>query len=381
MRTEKLYDADSHLKKFTATVVSCEQSRNGYAVILDRTAFFPEGGGQASDRGTLGDAQVTDVQITDEAICHFTDRPLKVGETVTGILDWDRRFDYMQQHSGEHIVSGIAHRLYGAENVGFHLGDDTVTVDFDLPLNREQILKIETEANAAIYRNAAFRTYYPDPAVLSSLSYRSKKELSGDIRIVEIEGVDRCACCAPHVAVAGEIGVVKLLDPERLRGGVRLILHCGRRALMDYNAKYENTRAIGALLSAKQHETAQAVARLYEQLNAEKQKNTTLKRRLTDLIVETSGTKTVLFEDGFDLKEIQLLADALHRKSGRFCAVFSENGNGFAFAICAEAEEADRFFADFRTKFPVRGGGRGGMIQGTVTAGKEQLTAFFDSVF
>ncbi len=373
MSTEKLYDRDSHLTEFTATVLSCETCENGFAVKLDRTAFFPEAGGQASDRGVLGEAAVTDVQIDEtDVLTHFVDRPLAVGETVTGKIDWERRFDFMQQHSGEHIVSGVAHELYGVENVGFHLGDDLVTLDFDRELTAEQLRKVEAIANEKVFENVRFTTYYLDDATLAGLVYRSKKELNGKIRIVEIENTDRCACCAPHVYSAAEIGLIKLLDTERLRGGIRIQLKCGCRALADYNEKYRNVREIGAVLSAKQHETADAVIKLCDQLAAENRKNGTLKKRLIEIVV-ASTDDTAVFQDGLDMKELQLLADGLHRKTGRIHAVFTPSGGNTAFAVCGDSTELDQWFADFKDRFPVRGGGRGGMVQGTVQIGSELL--------
>ena len=214
--TEKLYDKDSFLKKFTATVLECEPCENGWSVLLDKTAFFPEAGGQKADTGTLGGARVSDVLIREENIYHITDKPFNVGDVVTGEIDFDRRFDFMQQHSAEHIISGIAHSLYGCENVGFHLSDEIVTLDFDKVLNHEQLLKIEEIANRKVFECVNFCCYYPDDETLSKLSYRSKKELEGDVRIVEIENTDMCACCAPHVKTAAQIGLIKLLDYEKL---------------------------------------------------------------------------------------------------------------------------------------------------------------------
>ncbi|MEE1074620.1 MAG: alanyl-tRNA editing protein [Acutalibacteraceae bacterium] len=233
--TEKLYDIDSHLKEFTATVIDSYQKADGYVTVLDRTAFFPEGGGQASDIGYINDAEVYDVRIQDGIIYHYTTKPFKKGETVLGKLDFERRFDFMQQHSAEHIVSGIAHKYYACENVGFHLGEDIVTLDFDKSLTREDILRIEALSNEAVFKNVGIKAYYPDSEAIKAIEYRSKKEIEGAVRIVEIEGVDSCACCAPHVNFSGEIGLIKLLGFERLRGGVRIELKAGRRALEDYN--------------------------------------------------------------------------------------------------------------------------------------------------
>lgn len=379
--TEKLYDKDSHLKEFSATVLSCEEYFENWAVELSSTAFFPEGGGQGSDRGFIDNAKVFDVQIKDEKIIHITDSPLPVGKNVTGTLDFDRRFDFMQQHSGEHVVSGVAHSLYGCENVGFHLGEDIVTLDFDKPLSKEQILKIENLSNKAVFENRIIYTYYPDEEQLKNLAYRSKKELEGAVRIVEIEGVDMCACCAPHVKTSGEIGLIKLLGVETLRGGVRIEIKCGNRALCDYNEKYDNIRRISAQLCTKQSETADAVTRLSNQIGNLKFQIAALKREIITQKVSAFIPKsdiTAEFEDGFDIKELQYYCDALYKKCGGIRAVLSQTENGYSFAVCGEDELLNKFFAEFKTTFNVRGGGRNGMVQGTVFAEREKITDFFN---
>lgn len=374
--TEKLYDIDSHLKEFDAMVVDSYPVADGFHTVLDRTAFFPEGGGQDSDIGLLGDSKVYDVQIKDGVIYHYTTKQFQKGERVTGVIDWERRFDYMQQHSGEHIISGVAHRLYGCENVGFHLGADIVTLDFDKMLSREQILKIETEANEQIFKNVKFSAYYPDNTTLETLNYRSKKELDGAIRIVEIEDTDMCACCAPHVSEAAEIGIIKLLDCQKLRGGVRIEMKCGRRAIADYTDRYKNGVEISALLCAKQNEIAQAVKKQQSIMDDLKYQIGGLKRRIiADLSENFKADEpvSVVFQDNFDIKELQLLSDALHKKAGGIRAVFSGNESEFAFAVCGQAEVLDNWFKGFKSVLNVRGGGRGGMVQGTVLNTKEEI--------
>lgn len=375
--TEKLYDKDSFIKEFDARVISCKESDGGFEVVLDCTAFFPEGGGQPADNGTLNGQIVLDVQIKENEIVHIVSKAFEVGEAVKGIIDFDRRFDFMQQHSGEHIVSGIVHEMLGYENVGFHLSDETVTLDFNGMFTEEQILEIEKRANTKVWHNVAFKTYYPTETELKGLKYRSKKELEGDVRIVEIENTDMCACCAPHVKTAAQIGLIKLLDYEKLRGGTRFQLKCGGRALRDYNEKYNNVKNIGALLSAKQENAYNAVLKLNETYDHQKQLNNELKKRLVNALVASSGENNVLFEDGLDIKELQLLSDALHREYGGLRAVFSKTENGYNFAICDESAELDEFFARFRKDFAVRGGGRNGMVQGSVTADEVSLKTYF----
>ena len=377
--TEKLYDKDSHLKEFSATVLSCEKSGENYAVILNKTAFFPEGGGQESDRGNLGEAAVLDVQIKDGEIIHFTDRPLNIGGEYACILNWERRFRNMQNHSGEHIVSGLTHKLYGLNNVGFHLGAE-MTVDFDGLLSREQLSEVERLANKAVWENVPIRAYYPIDNELKDLNYRSKLELTENVRIVDIEGYDLCACCAPHVKRTGEIGIIKILDSFKNKGGVRIFIKCGTDALGDYNDKYFNVLKISNLLSVKQNEAAAAVDRLNDENRELKFQISHLKKRLIEEKAKNfapGSDKTALFEENLDIKELQLFADAIYKKSGGIRAVFSGKENNYSFAICGGETALDLFFKSFKARFSVRGGGRNGMVQGTVVADRREIESFF----
>ncbi|MCQ2441249.1 MAG: alanyl-tRNA editing protein [Clostridia bacterium] len=381
-KTVKLYDTDSHLKEFEATVLLCEKSENGYKTVLDKTAFFPEGGGQPCDIGTLNGGNVTDVQISDGIITHTVDIPLEIGNRVKGKLDFLRRFNFMQNHSGEHIVSGIVNSLYGLDNVGFHLNESFVTLDFNGELNYEQLKNVELIANSKVWQNVKFKTYYPDKTTLKSLNYRSKKELDGDIRIVEIENTDICACCAPHVSEAGEIGIIKLLDTEKMRGGIRIVMKCGKYALDDYNCKYGNILSISNLLSSKQEETAQAVVELQNKLNDAKVQISALKKRLTEYIIKSfKGEDGYIFEDGLDGKERQLLADGLHKTYGGIKAVFTKAQDGYAFSICGEPTELDGFFENLCKNLNVRGGGRNGIKQGTVLEDKDKITEVWSKLW
>ena len=378
--TEKLYYSDSRLTEFSATVLECEEYNGNWSVLLDKTAFSPEGGGQGSDRGTLGNARVSDVRINDEMIYHITDKPLCVGQAVTGIIDYERRFDFMQQHSAEHIASGIAHRLYGCENVGFHLGEDIVTFDFDKPLNRSQIEKIEELTNETVFKNLPVRAYFPNKNELENIEYRSKKELEGEIRLVEIENTDICACCALHVNFTGEIGIVKLSCLENIRGGVRIELKAGKRALADYKNKCENILRISNSLCVKKEDAAEAVERLLSGTEALKYEITGLKRRaIIDKITAFSDDRrvTAMIADGFGIKELQSLADGLYKAYNGIRGVFSPKKDAYAFVICGESGELDTFFKDFKNSFSLRGGGRNGMVQGTVFADFGDISSFF----
>ena len=264
----KLFYEDITITDFTSTVISCEPANDGkqYRILLDATAFFPEEGGQSADKGTLNGLPVLDVQIKDVLIYHYLEQPLEPGTSVTGHVDWKQRFDFMQQHSGEHIVSGLVHERFGYNNVGFHLSLNEVTLDFDGELTPAQIQEIELRANEIIYQNLPVEISYPSKEELATLSYRSKIEIAGQVRIVTIPGVDVCACCAPHVAHTGEIGMIKITNCQSHRGGVRLNILCGARALADYNKKQDSVTAVSVALSAKQDLIADAVLKLKDDI-------------------------------------------------------------------------------------------------------------------
>lgn len=368
--TEKLYDTDSHLKEFTATVLSCENR----VAVLDKTAFFPEGGGQTADTGVIDGVRVLDVQEKGEVIYHYLENDIQAGKTVNCKLDWDARFDKMQNHTGEHIVSGIVHSLYGFDNVGFHLSDTEMTMDFDGMLTREDLLKVEALANEVIYRNAKVTAFYPED--LANLEYRSKLDLTENVRIVEIEGCDKCACCAPHVNNACEVGIIKILDFTKNKGGIRIWAVCGKRALKDYNNRYNSVLEISAMLCSPQNDVAEAVKKQLDNVDKLKYQIGGLKRRIiADLSdnFKTDEPFTALFQEGFDIKELQLLSDALHKKAGGIRAVFSGNDSEYSFAVCGEAEPLDNWFRQLKTRLTIRGGGRNGMVQGTVLNTKNEI--------
>lgn len=379
--TVKLYDKDAYLKEFYAKVLECEPFDDKWAVLLDKTAFFPEGGGQLADRGTIDNAEVLDVQLKDGKIYHITDSPVS-SDTVMGVIDFSRRFDFMQQHSGEHIVSGIAHASFGCENVGFHLGEEITTIDFDKMLSKEEILELQRKANQKIYQNVKIFTSYPDEKTLKNLNYRSKKEILEDIRIVEIENTDICACCAPHVKSAGEIGLISLVFSEKVRGGVRLELKCGNRALKEFEEMQKNISAIASALCLKSEETASGVDRLLNQISDLKFQLGGLKKQILEHKISAFVPEkeiTAEFEENTEMKDLQHYADGLYKKAGGVRCVFSSTADGFLFVFCGDNQKTDNFFKQFKEKFSVRGGGRNGMVQGTVFADLKELTEFFEN--
>lgn len=379
--TQRLYEQDSFCREFTATVLSCEQQGDTYAVVVDRTAFFPEGGGQAADGGTLGGIEVLDVQCVGDEIIHTVAAPLAVGQTVTGSLDWDTRFLRMQKHTGEHIVCGIIHRLYGYENVGFHLGSEDVTLDLDGELTREQLDEVEELANRAVTENRAVTAAYPTAEELAAMDYRSKKAIDGAVRIVTIDGLDRCACCAPHVQTTGQVGLIKLLDFIRYKGGIRIHLQCGLDALRDYRMRYTQTASIAAALSLKQHAVLDGVERLLAQRDALTRELTAARKETLTLRVETlapDSGRALFVEKAMDGETLRDLALAASARVGGLCAAFAgDDESGYHYA--AAGGDLPAFAAALKDKLAARGGGSAQLVQGRVFATAAELEAFWQS--
>ena len=384
MFTKRLYDENSYIREFDARVLSCEEGKNGYEVVLDETAFFPEGGGQPADQGFLNDVRVTDVRDKKDYVLHICSQSLKPGSLVHGRIDWERRFLHMQQHSGEHIFSGIVHRLHGYDNIGFHMGKDFVTVDFSGLLTEEEIAEAERQANTVVLANERILAEYPCARELETLEYRSKKEIDGAVRIVTVPGADVCACCGTHVKRTGEIGPIKVTSSEHYKTGIRLTLEIGWRALEDYEEKHRNVKAISALLSVKPEETAAAVQKQQELMQELRLQNNGLKQRLFEIMVKEipeGQEKTVIFEDGLNAVEIRKLADMLSERTG-LAAVFSgSDGEGYKYVVCSRQKDAAALGKDLNRELNGRGGGKNPMIQGSVQAEKAEIREFFEKVY
>lgn len=379
MSTIKRYYEDCHLERFTAQVTGCEETPKGYRITLDATAFYPEGGGQACDTGTLGQATVLDVREQDDEIIHLCDRPLPVNGIVEGRLHWDKRFDLMQQHTGEHIVSGIIHRLYGYHNVGFHIGADMVTIDFDGPIPPEALNEIEQEANTSVWKNLPVHCWYPTEAELTQVPYRKKRELPWPVRIVQIPDIDSCACCGVHVANTGEVGLIKLFSCVKFHQGVRIEMACGSRALTYLSRVYAQNKLVSQSFSAKLLETGDAALRMNESLAAEKFRAAGLQKRLFSAIAQGyAGQENVLhFEAALSPAGIRELAETIADNISGVAAVFS--GEGQIYHVCLTGRNADvkELGSRMAKALNGRGGGKPGFFQGTVQAGKSEICAFF----
>ena len=392
----KLFYEDIHLTNFDAVVTDCsyDEKNKNYRVVLDRTAFFPEEGGQVADKGTFtvqGEAtpspiEVLDVQIKNDIIYHILSAPLPVGTGVTGQVDWTQRFDFMQQHSGEHIVSGLVHKHFGYNNVGFHLGLQEVTLDFNGELTLTQLRAIEAEANDAVWRNLPVNISFPTSEELSVLDYRSKLELTENVRIVEIPGIDTCACCAPHVETTGQIGLIKITNVQNHRGGVRVNILCGGRAVADYTEKQDSVSNISVQLSAKQTAVSEAVARLKDDNLRLKELGNTLQATLLDYAVKglpgpADSEHAILFVELMNEIAIRNVVNDLATKYSGYSGVFAGNDtDGYRFIIGSTGKDCRELATLLRQTFQAKGGGTAPMIQGSVTATHAALEALFTTI-
>ncbi len=383
--TKKLYEIDAYMHEFDATVVSCEPCKNGYALVLDQTAFFPEGGGQPADEGGVwsdpaAPCRVTDVQIDkDGIITHTVERPFAVGATVHGNLAWMLRFFRMQNHTAEHLLSGLIHRQFGYDNVGFHLADDYVTLDVSGPLTDADIIALEEQANLIVYDDRAVYAQFPSPDSLESIDYRSKLDITEGVRLVTIEQTDICACCAPHVRSTAEIGLIKILDAIPYKGGTRITMLSGMPAFKDYFAIHESHRTIMKMLSAPRDKTAEFVARLQESLAEQRAENARLQNELATARLETVTIGEVIcgFTSGASFDALRLCAEQAGDPD-RLTAMFSLEADGAVnYFLRYENGDVRDTVKALNAAFSGKGGGRPQYAQGKITASKEEITAFF----
>lgn len=379
MATEKIYYADSFCRRFTASVLDCQPARGGWNVTLDRTAFYPEGGGQPADHGVLGGVQVLDVHEKGGEILHLCDGPLTVGEEVEGILDWNRRFDYMQGHSGEHMVSGTIHGIYGYDNVGFHMGAECITIDFNGPLTWEQLMEVEDKVNRKIWDDEEVEISFYEGEELVSVEYRSKKELSGQVRIVTFPGADTCACCGTHVVRAGQVGLVKILSVQTFRSGVRVEMLAGAKALEYLSCNREQNRAIAQSLSVKPEKSAAAVEKLKDELAQTKLRLIELENSAFARQAESLRGKgdVLVFEDGLTPDGVRRLAIAVSEVCGGRAAVFSGEEGAYKYAMGHPGGDLRELTKTLNSTLNGRGGGKPDFVQGGVSAAKAEIEAFF----
>lgn len=380
METRKLYYEDPHLDRFTGTVVLCNPTEGGWEVVTDATAFYPEGGGQAWDTGSLGGRRVLAVREAGGAVIHLCDGPLEPGQEAEGVIDYGPRFHRMQQHSGEHIVSGILHRRYGAHNTGFHMGAQCTTIDFDTAIPLSDLKEVEAEANRAVWLDLPVRCWYPEPEDLRTIAYRSKKALDWPVRLVQVPGFDCCACCGTHVVRTGEIGPVKLLSAVSFRGGTRLEMACGARAMEILNGAYDQNRLVSKTFSAPPEATGAAAERMKELLAQKDYRIGELERRVRAGIagLYRGAGDVVHFEPGLDSGQLRELADAIAQCCGGIACCFTGSDEG-GYAYCLVARDADlRLLGKaMNAALNGRGGGKSAIQQGRVNASEEKIRSFF----
>ena len=379
MEVKKLYYADSHLKDFVAVVTGCVETRGGWNITLDATAFYPTGGGQNCDLGTLGGVNVLDVKEQAEDIVHLCDAPLEIGSTVEGVIDWERRFDHMQQHSGEHLVMGQIYQKFGYHNVGFHMGTGLVTIDLDGPVAWEELLEIERRVNALIWENLPVKTWYPSEEELPNISYRSKKRLPWPVRIVEFPGADVCACCGTHVKRTGEIGLVKFVSCIKFKEGVRIEMASGKRALQLFQGIFEQNRQVSQTFSAKILETGAAARKFNEMLIQEKYRAVGLQKKIFAVIADSyAGRRQVLhFEADLQPGQVRELADVIAEKVETAIVYSGSDEGGYNLCIISKTADTRELGKAVNQALNGRGGGKPGAFQGSIKATREQIEDFF----
>lgn len=380
METQKLYYQDSHLSRFTARVLSCEQAPKGFRVLLNATAFYPEGGGQDADTGILGGVKVLDTREQGDTIVHLCDGALEVGSTVEGVIDYAKRFTRMQQHSGEHIVSGIIHKRYGYSNTGFHMNLERMVIDFDGVIPAEALPEIEQEANTAVWQNLPVKVWYPSPEELPTVPYRTKKALPWPVRIVEIPGYDICACCGTHVSATGEIGLIKLFSAVPFRGGTRIEMACGGAALTFLNQIYAQNLQVSHAFSVPVTQTGDGAQQANDLLAAQKYRITGLERKIFASIAEgyRSCGRVLHFEEGLDSTAVRELADRIAETCGGTACVFSgSDGEGYSFCLVTRSGDLRPLGKAMAAALHGRGGGKPVFQQGRVSADRAAIEAFF----
>lgn len=386
MKTKKLYDIDAYATEFEAIVLSCEEveveNSHGietsiYEVILNQTQFFPEEGGQTPDKGILGDAEVVDVQIEGDEVKHYVTKWLQPSSCIKGKVDWQHRFYNMQQHSAEHIFSGLAYKKYGYQNVGFHLSNQIVTMDFDGVFTEEQLREMEWEVNQAIVANVEIKTGYPTKEELAQLEYRSKKEIEGDIRIVEIEGYDICACCAPHVHRTGEIGFFKIQTGQNYKGGMRISFLCGFRALEEYRRKSEIVSELTGILTTNQENLAEHITKLKTQVQSLKTQLANAKQENMENKIAKIPPKqrdVLLFERDLETPVMRNVVNKLVEGHDGICGVFvGDDKEGYNFIIGSKSVDCREIATKLREALDARGGGSAQMVQGSVGATVKEI--------
>jgi len=380
MKKDALYYKDCYLSEFDARVVDCISENGKIKVTLDRTAFYPEGGGQPADTGEIAGIKVIHVEEKEDIIYHIVELPIEVGMDVHCKVDFERRFVNMQNHSGEHIVSGIICSMFNADNVGFHMGQDFVTMDFNTIISEEELRGIEIKANEAIYKNIDINTKFISEEEAKEVEFRSKKALKGDIRLVEIPGFDICACCGIHVTKTGEIGIIKLLSVQKYKAGVRISMLTGKRALENYTNMYNQIDSISTMLSLKTDEVFSGVSQLKENFEKLKQEKAKLNNELFEYKINQLDIRDnwVFIENELSSNDMKNLCEKLKEKAKKIASVFSRNINGYSFMIVSDSINLQNLASKLRERFNAKCGGKISSISGQVNGSIEGIKLFIE---
>ena len=376
----KLDEKDAYQTTFSGKVISCEKEKERWKVVMDQTCFYPEGGGQPADHGMLGEAVVLDVQEEQGQIVHWTDRPLEIEKQVEGQIDWARRFYFMQNHTGEHLVSGLIHKKYGYENVGFHMNEEMITIDVGGILTPEQLEEMEKEANEELSKGREIETLYPSAEELQNLAYRSKKEIEGQVRIIRIPECDTCACCGTHVKNTLEIGMIKFLSMQNYKSGVRVTLICGKRAFENYGKKHKSVMKISHLLSSKPEEVTEAVERLKEENQNLRQKIGQLKQMLLEAkaqMIPDSEKTVFLWEENLEPGDLRHMINAAMKRTENIMILVPGKEGIFNYAAACKEKDSRQISKALALQFFSKGGGTAQMVQGTVKGEKEEIKKTF----
>ena len=385
----ELFYTNPYLREFDATVVACTEGKKGFEVVLDNTAFYPEGGGQPADLGTLGEAKVSDVRRQKGVIVHFTDKALEVGATVHGVLDWERRYDNMQNHTGEHVLSGVINHAFGYENVGFHMHDDAITIDMDGPMTDDDVKAMEKAANDMIKADIAVDISFPSAEERAAMGFRSKKELTGKVRIVNIPTADCCACCGTHVKSTQEVGIIKVLSASKHRGGTRIEFVCGDRALRDFTKKHDEVIKASRLLSVKPDEVAAAVEKTLQTLVARDERIAQMNQRYFEMkttMLPADQTILTLFEEGLTPFELKLFATQVaESKKAQVTALFApataaDGTVVYNYVIAWDDTRLREASKTLNQRLNGRGGGKD-MVQGSFKAARAEIETAIAEVF
>lgn len=322
--TKKLFIKNTYIKEFNANIIKLFEENNEFHLLLDQTAFFPEGGGQPCDLGFIDEIPVKYVYEEDDSIYHVVGNLPNKLENLKCILDWNRRFDHMQQHLGQHILSSAFETLCDAETIGFHLGAEYVTIDLNQPLKEGDISSVEYFANQIIFNDLVVETLYPTPEELSVLPLRKKTSVKENIRIVKIDDFDYSACCGTHPNRTGEVGLIKIRKWENYKEGIRIEFVCGNRALKDYFYKNNITNIASSILSVKDVDIINSIERINEELIVVKKENKNLKEKLMeyeskDLINSSNRIKDITIISnlyrGRDFGELRQLSSIITNMS------------------------------------------------------------------